>query len=110
MKKLYMRTVIGSSKAYPRRIMMLFWCLILGFISLLTKLKLSDLKAVKASINVSNVSCKSCTLLCYAKKNKSLQELSMLLSQKIVFSSLPNLGAQIRFAQIRYTAVQRDIK
>ena len=39
------------------------------------------IKAVKASINVSNVSCKNCTLLWYAKKENYLHEISCLLSQ-----------------------------
>ena len=48
----------------------------LGFVSLLTKLRLT-VKAVKAFINVSNVSYKSCTLLKHAEKEKYLCEISM---------------------------------
>ena len=87
MKKPYMHTIIGSSRAYPIKIM-LFWCLILRFTSLSIKLKLCELKLVKASINVCNISCKSCTRLCNAKKNKHLQELSMLTFTKKFFLKL----------------------
>ena len=47
---------------------MLFRYVILG--SLVT------VKAVRASINVSNISYKSCTLLCYVKKEKYMYLLS----------------------------------
>ena len=76
------------------------WCLS-------AKLKLSDLKAFKVSINISNVSCKRCTLLCYAKKDKYL----LVFTFTSFFSpSLPNLAPQLRCAQNRYTAVQMDLK
>ena len=88
MKKPYMHTIKGSSRAYPIKIMMLFWCLILRFTSLSIKLKLCELKLVKASINVCNISCKSCTRLYNAKKNKHLQELSMLTFTKKIFLKL----------------------
>ena len=79
-------------------------------LSLSTKLKLSDVKAVKASVNVSNISCKSCTILSYVKKNKYLQKLSMSTFTKKKFPSLPNLGCQIRCAQNQYAAVQLGLK
>ena len=76
------------------------WCLS-------AKLKLSDLKAFKVSINIFNVSCKRCTLLCYAKKDKYL----LVFTFTSFFSpSLPNLAPQLRCAQNRYTAVQMDLK
>ena len=74
-------------------------------------------KAVKASINVSNVSYKSCSLNWYAKKEKYLHEIYMFTFTKHFPPGLPNLGAQIRCAQNpnrcaqnRYTAVQTDQK
>ena len=42
-----------------------------------TKLRVFDLKPVKGSINESNLSYQSCTLLSYAKKDKYFQESSM---------------------------------
>ena len=54
---------------------MFYCCLILGFASLSTKLRLT-VNAVKASISMVNVSYKSCTLLWYAKKEKYLGEIS----------------------------------
>ena len=65
-------------------------------------------KAVKASINVSNLSYKSYTLLWYAKKEKYLHKISMFTFANFFFPGLPNLGAKIRCAQNRYTAVQTD--
>ena len=68
---------------------MLFRYVILG--SLVT------VKAVRASINVSNISYKSCTLLCYVKKEKYMYLLSP--KKKKILSGLLHLGAQIRCAQ-----------
>ena len=63
-------------------------------------------KAIKASINVSNISCKSCTLLWYTKKETYLHEISM-----FTFIFFPRLlGAHIRCAQNQYTTVQIDLK
>ena len=63
-----------------------------------------------ASINVSNVSDKSCTLLWYPKKKTYLHETSMLTFTKNIFSFLPNLSARIICVQNRYTTVQTDLK
>ena len=49
---------------------MMTFCFILRFISLSVYKAKTNLKAVKVSIYVSNVSCKSCTLLFYATKDK----------------------------------------
>ena len=66
---------------------MFFRCLILGFVSLhVYKAKTVTVKAVRASINVSKVSYKSCTLLWYAKKEKYLHEISMFTFTKNFFS------------------------
>ena len=62
--------------------------------------KLKDcliVKAVKASINLSNVSYKSCTLLWYAKKEKYLHKISMFTFTNVFFPGLLNLGAKIRY-------------
>ena len=70
-------------------------------------------KAVKASINVSNLSYKSCTLLGYAKKKSIYTKYLCFLSQQFFTTKvgdLTNLGAQISCAQNRYTAVQMDLK
>ena len=88
---------------------MLFWCLILGFVSLSTKLRLSDYKTVKASINVPNFSCKSCTFLWYTKKETYIHKISVFTSAKC-FSVLPNLRTQIRCVQNQYTGFQTDLK
>ena len=45
-----------------------------------------------------------------AKKGKYLHKISMLIFIRIFFPGLPNLGAQIRCAQNRYTTVQMDLK
>ena len=55
---------------------MLFRCLILGFVCL-------SVKAIKASISVSNVSYKNCILLWYTKKEKHLHEIPMFTFTKI---------------------------
>ena len=69
------------------------------------------MKTLIASINVSNISYKSCTLLWYAEKEKFLHEISMFTFTKKVFSpGLPDLGAQIRCAHNRYPAVQTGLK
>ena len=65
-------------------------------------------KALKASIKVSNVSYKSCTVLWYAKK--VFTENIYFYFHKIFFLILPNLGTQIRCVQNHYTAVQMDLK
>ena len=100
-----------SSGPISRKIMVLVWCLILWFVSLFVyKAKTLAVKAVKASINVSKVSCKSCILLWYAKKEKYLQKISFFTFTKIFSPGLPNLGTQIRSSQNRYTTVQTDLK
>ena len=66
-------------------------------------------KAVKASINVSNVSYKSSKYLWYAIKEKSTKYTNAYIHKKFS-SGLPNLGAQIRRAQNWYTYVQTDLK
>ena len=88
---------------------MLFWCLILGFVSLSTELRLSDCKTVKASINVRNFSYKSCTFLWYTKKEKYIHKISVFTSTKY-FSVLPNLGTQMKCVQNQYTGFQTDLK
>ena len=55
-------------------------------------------KAVRATINVSNISYKSCTLLQYAKK--SIYSKYLYFYKEIFLPDLPNLGAQIRCAKI----------
>ena len=69
-----------------------------------------SVKAVKAFINVFNVSYKSCTLLWYAKNFKVFTRNIYVYVHKIFSPGLPNLGTQIRCAQSRYTAVQTDLK
>ena len=66
---------------------MLFQCLILGFVSLvcLKSLHCLTVKAAKASINVSNISYKSCTLLWYTKKEKQLHKISIFTFTKKLF-------------------------
>ena len=44
------------------------------------------------------------------KKKSICMQYLFLLSQKAFFPGLPNLGAQIRCAHNRYTAVQTDLK
>ena len=66
-------------------------------VCLSTKLRLTE-KPVKASINVSSVSYKSCTLLWYAKKEKCSHKISV------------SQSTQIRCAQNQYPAVQSDLK
>ena len=82
-------------------------CQFIGLQSLLSDSL--TIKAVKASINVSNVSYKSCALLWYAKKEKYLHEISMFTLTKN-FPRLANLSAQIRCAPNPYTAAQIDLK
>ena len=55
---------------------------------------------------MSNVSYKSCTLLWYAKKEKHETFVNF---HKNFFLGLPYLGAQIKYAQNWYTAVQVDL-
>ena len=50
-----------------------------------------------------------CTLFCYAKKGKYLQELLFTFTKKFFFPSLANLDAQIRWAQNRYATLQTDL-
>ena len=57
---------------------------------------------------MSTVSCKSCTIFCYAKKEKYLHEICLLL-QEFFSTGLLNLYSQIRCAENRYTAVEIDI-
>ena len=90
---------------------MLFQCLILGFVSLsVYKAKTMTVKAVKASINVSNVSYMTCTILWYAKKKKSIYMKYLCLLSQIFRPGSPNLGVQIRCLRNRYTAVQAGLK
>ena len=69
-----------------------------------------------ASISVPNASYKSSYLhirvhvFCMLKKEKDLHEVSMFTFTKIFFPVLLNLGAQIRCAWNRCTAVQTDLK
>ena len=89
---------------------MLFWCLILEFVSLSAyKAKTMTVKAVKASINVSNVSYMSCALLCMLIKKLFTQNIYVYFCKRF-FPGIPNLGTQIRCAQNRYTAFQSDLK
>ena len=104
--KLFLCTV----RDYSRKIVMLFRCLILEFISLSQSEDFLIVKAVKASINVSNVSYKSCTLLCSAEKEKCLHKISVYFYKTFFSPGLRNIGAQIRCAQNRQTAVQTDVK
>ena len=69
-------------------------CQFIGLQSLLSDCL--TIKAVKASINVSNVSYKSCALLWYAKKKSIYTKYLCLLWQKVFFPSLPNLSTQVR--------------
>ena len=66
-------------------------------------------KAVKASINVPNVSYMTSTILWYAKKEKHLHKISKF-TLKLFSPGLSNLAAQIRCAQNWYIAVQIDPK
>ena len=113
MKKLYMHRstvqVLGSYIDYYRKIM-LFWCLIFGFIGLSAKLKLSDLKAVKASIMCLTFHARVVHFFAMLKRTSIYKNYLWLLSQKIFSPSTPNLGAQIMFALSWYTAVQTDQK
>ena len=59
----------------------MFWCMILGFVSL-SLYKAKAAKTVKASIDVYNVSYKSCALLWYAKKRKHLHKISIFTFKK----------------------------
>ena len=69
-----------------------------------------------ASISVPNASYKSSYLhirvhvFCMLKKEKDLHEVSMFTFTKFFFPVLLNLGAQIRCAWNRCTAVQTDLK
>ena len=74
----------------------------------LQSLNYLTVKAAKASINVSKVSYKGCTLFWYAKKKVFAR--NWFLFRRSFFPGLPNLGSQIRCAQNRYTAVQIDLK
>ena len=65
--------------------------------------------SIKASINVSNVSCKSCTLLWYVRKVKHLHEISVYF-HNFFYQAYLIWGAQIRCAHNQYTAVQTDKK
>ena len=67
-------------------------------------------KVVKASITVSSVSYKSCTLLWYVKREKYLHIINMFIFKKYFSPGSRKLGAQIRCAQSRYTAVQMNLK
>ena len=67
-------------------------------------------KVVKSSINVSNFSYKSCTLLWYAREEESFTRNNSVYFHKKKFPSLPNMGTQIRCAQSRYKTVQTDLK
>ena len=89
---------------------MLFWCLIFGFIGLSAKLKLSDLKAVKASIMCLTFHARVVHFFAMLKRTSIYKNYLWLLSQKIFSPSTPNLGAQIMFALSWYTAVQTDQK
>ena len=55
---------------------------------------------------MSNVSWKSCTLPCYAKKEKYLHEISMFTFTNLFFPGLPNLGVKVRCTQNRFTAAK----
>ena len=69
------------------------------------KLRLT-VKAVKPSINKSNISYKSCTLLWYTIKEKYSHEIFMFtFTKKVFFPGLPNLSTQIRCAKNQYTTV-----
>ena len=93
---------------------MLFWCLnnvVLPWTCqtvCLLNYNCLTVKAVKASINVSNISYKSYTLLWY-KTEKYLHQISMF-TFTIFSPGSPNLGTQIRCAQNQYTTVQVDLK
>ena len=65
----------------------MFWCMILGFVSL-SLYKAKAAKAVKASIDVYNVSYKSCALLWYAKKKESIYTKYLYLLSKKMFLGL----------------------
>ena len=67
--------LLASFKAYSRRTM-LFWCLILGFVSLFVY-KARTVWLKKLSKLLSNVSYKSHTLLWYTKKERHLHEISL---------------------------------
>ena len=58
---------------------------------------------------MSNVSYKNVKLLWYAK-TESINTKNLCLLSQIFPPGLPNLGAQIRFAQKRYITVQTDLK
>ena len=72
----------------------MFWCMILGFVSL-SLYKAKAAKAVKVSIDVYNVSYKSCALLWYAKKKRAFTQNIYIYFQKKCFSDLLNLDTQI---------------
>ena len=95
-----MRTIIGSSKAYYRKIMILLWCLILGFISLFVYKAMSKLKVVKATINVSTFHVRFVHFFAMLTRTSIYKNYLFLLLQKLFFSSLPDLGAQIRCPKI----------
>ena len=99
---------LWHARAYSRKTMSIP-CLILGFVTvcLCTKLSLT-VKAVKSSINVSNVSCKNCTLLWYAKKSIYMKYLR-LLSQKTFFPDFPIWAPKLDVPNNWYTAVQTEL-
>ena len=76
----------------------------------LQSLEFLTVKDVEASINVSKVSYKSCTLLWNAKKGKVSTWNIHVYFHNFFFPGLPNLGAQIRCAQNWYIVVQTNLK
>ena len=72
-------------RAYSRKIM-LFRCLIHGFLSLSVYKANADCKSCHSFNNVSNVSSKSCTFLWYGKKENYLHEKSVFTFTNLFFS------------------------